>query len=209
MILKDIFSLKSKKVIVFDLDGTIVRLSADWYSLLAVLNARYKEKHKNVNQFNRISALLNEIVAIGDEAELKQNFRIIQQYEMENIAKIEIIKDVLFFINNLEFFEVNSEVKLAIFSLNTRATINKSLQLADVAAKFDFIVGREDVRAWKPEPEGILKIKDYFQVFKEQMIYFGDLKIDLLAGENAGIRAHLINDLLNYIKEVKKIKRIS
>ncbi|MHA2287312.1 MAG: HAD family hydrolase [Promethearchaeota archaeon] len=209
MTIKDVFSLESKKVIVFDLDGTVVRLSADWYSLLKALNARYRKKYKTKVQFNRVSALLNEIVAKRDEEELKQNFSIIQRYELENITKTELIEDVIYFIDNLDLFEVNTRAKLAIFSLNTRATIIKSLQIAGVLDEFALIVGRDDVRAWKPEPEGLLKIKDHFQVQKEDMIYFGDLTLDLLAGENAGIQVHIIDELINYIQEFKKIKRIT
>jgi len=196
-------SLKSKKLIVFDLDGTIVNLAADWHSLRKKLNARYSKMYKEQGQFSSMSGLLNDIVSRGDEEELQNNFSIMQQYELENITKNEPIKEVVHFINNLEFFGVNSTTKLAVFSLNTRATIIKSLQLAGVANKFEFFIGREDVRAWKPEPEGLLKIRDHFQVLNEDMIYFGDLKKDLLAGANAGVESYFISDLIKLVKKVR------
>jgi len=204
MTIKDIFSLKNKKVIVFDLDGTIVRLAADWHSLRKALNARYSEKYKAKSQFHSMSSLLSDIVARGDEEELKHNFSIIQKYELENITKNEPIEEVIYFINNKELFGVNSEVKLAVFSLNTKATITKSLQVAEIDNKFEFCVGREDVRAWKPEPEGLLKIRDHFQVLTEDMIYFGDLDHDLLAGANAGVESHKVDDLIDFVKKVRK-----
>jgi len=196
-------SLKSKKLIVFDLDGTIVKLAADWYSLLKALNTRYSKKYKERGHFNSISGLLNEIVARGDEEELQHNFNTIQQYEFENITKNEPIKEVIYFINNKELFGVNSAVRFAVFSLNTKATIIKSLQLARIAKEFEFFIGREDVRAWKPEPEGLLKIRDHFQMFSEDMIYFGDLKKDLLAGANAGVESYFISDLIKLVKKVR------
>jgi phosphoglycolate phosphatase len=197
-------TLIRKKVLVFDLDGTIVRLAADWYSLLKALNTRYFEKYKEKGQFDRMSNLLSSIVARRDEKELEYNFSIIQQYELENITKSEPIKDVIYFINNIELFGVKSEVKLAVFSLNTKPTIIKSLKIAGLANMFEFYIGREDVRAWKPEPDGLLKIRDYFQVNAEDMIYFGDLKIDLLAGANAGVETYLIDDLINFVKKFRK-----
>jgi hypothetical protein len=36
------------------------------------------------------------------------------------------------------------------------------------------------------------------------MIYFGDLKIDLLAGANAGVESYLIDDLINFVKKFRK-----
>jgi HAD superfamily hydrolase (TIGR01549 family) len=98
---------------------------------------------------------------------------------------------------------VKNDTKLAIFSLNTRATIIRSLKLANILDKFGFFVGREDVRKWKPDPEGILKIKNHFNAKREEIIYFGDLEKDILAGKNAGIDTYLIYDLINYINNVK------
>ena len=196
-------SLKSKKLIVFDLDGTIVRLAADWHSLLKALNARYSKRYKEKGDFNSMSHLLNEIVVRGDEEELQHIFSIIQNYELENITKNEPIDDVIYFINNKELLGVNSAVKLAVLSLNTRATIIKSLKIAGVANKFEFYIGREDIRAWKPEPEGLLKIRDHFQVLNEDMIYFGDLEKDLLTGANAGVESYFISDLKKLVKKVR------
>ena len=69
--------------------------------------------------------------------------------------------------------------------------------------KFDFILGREDVRSWKPEPEGLLRIMEHYKVNKEDMIYFGDLEKDLETGANAGIEAHYIDDLIALVKSCK------
>jgi len=204
MTMMDASSLKSKKVIVFDLDGTIVRLAADWHALRKALNARYSEKYKEKSNFHSMSNLLSSIVARGDEEELHHNFSIMQNFENENITKNEPIKDIIYFINNKELFGVNSAVKLAVFSLNTKATIIKSLQLAGVVKKFEFFIGREDVKTWKPEPEGLLKIRDHFQVLSKDMIYFGDLKKDLLAGVNAGVESYFISDLKKLVKKVRK-----
>ena len=70
MTVMDSSSLKNKKVIVFDLDGTIVRLAADWHSLRKALNARYSEKYKTKIQFHRMSNLLSDVVDRGDEEDL-------------------------------------------------------------------------------------------------------------------------------------------
>ena len=193
-------SIKNKKVIVFDLDGTIVKLAADWRSLKDALTERYSEYFKENCQFRSISVCLSNIVKRNDEEELRRNFEIIRQYELENIKENIPIEESVFFINNLGLFGIQEDTKLAVLSLNTRRTIIESLKLANIYEKIDFIVGREDVRKWKPEPEGLLKIKDYFGVQKEEMVFIGDLDKDLLTGQNAGIDSFLVDELIELVK---------
>ena len=197
-------SFTSKKVIVFDLDGTIVRLAADWHSLRKALNARFTENIRETINHRSISAILSRIVEKGNEEELKLYFNLIRQYELENITSNEPIKETIYFVNNKELFGVSHNAKLAVFSLNTRSTIVKSLEIAGILDKFEFFVGREDVRKWKPEPDGLLKILDYFKVNPEEMIYFGDLEKDLLAGANAGVESYYIDTLINHVRDIKK-----
>ncbi len=198
------YSFTEKKVIVFDLDGTIVRLVADWHSLFKALNSRFIEKYQKAINHESMSAILSSVVKLGDEEELQLNFNLIQQYELENITSNQPIKEVIYFINNKELFGVSPNAKLAVFSLNTRSTILKSLEMAGILDKFEFFVGREDVRKWKPEPDGLLKILDYFKVDAKEMIYFGDLEKDLLAGAKAGVESYYIDTLINLVRNIKK-----
>jgi len=197
-------TFKNKKVIVFDLDGTIAKLAADWHSLKDALAERYTEYYQDECQFMSISACLSNIVKRNDEEELKKNFEIIRQYELENIKESIPIEETVFFINNLSSFGVQEDTKLAVLSLNTRRTIIESLKLANLYEKIDFIVGREDVRKWKPEPEGLLKIKEYFNVEKVEMVFIGDLDKDLLTGQNAGIESFLVDELIELVNDFKK-----
>lgn len=194
-------SFKNTEVIVFDLDGTIVNLTADWMSLRDILVEMYREQYKEDCNFERVSTCLNEIVQKEDEETLQDFISVIREYELKNIKDTQLIEETIYFISNKELFGVNSEVKFAILSLNTRSTIIRALELANIYDKIDLIVGREDVRRWKPAPEGLLKIQEYFKMKKEEMIYFGDLEKDVLTGKNAGIEAYLIDELIELVKK--------
>ena len=200
-IIMDNFSNKYKKVIVFDLDGTIVNLRADWMALRDALVEKYREIYEEKCDFERISKCLDRIVERKDEETLEIFFDIIRQYELENIKDTQLIKETIFFINNKELFGIKKETKIAVFSLNTRSTIIRSLEIANILNKIDLLVGREDVRKWKPSPEGLLNIQNYYTFKKEEMIFFGDLEKDILAGKNAGIEAFYIDDLIKLVNK--------
>lgn len=197
-------SFKGKQVIIFDLDDTIVRMAADWIALKDVLAGKYSKLYNVSCSFKSVSACLKKIVERNDEDVLNDFFDIIRQFELENIQENQPIEEIIFFINNKENFNINQKAKLAILSLNTRKSIITSLKYANIYEKFDFIVGREDVRRWKPDPEGLLKIQDYFAVTKEEMVYFGDLKKDILTGKNAGIDTFWVNDLIKLVNKKRR-----
>ena len=194
---------RDKKVIVFDLDGTIVKLYAPWHALKDVLSEQYSKRHEEKYEFERISDCLSEVIKTGDESELIENFDIIRKYELENIKKTEPIVEVVYFINNKKKFEVDPNVILTVFSLNTRRTIMESLDIAGISDKIAFIIGREDVRKWKPDPEGLFRIKEKFNVSIEQMIFFGDMESDINAGKAAGVDSFFIKRLIKMVKDLK------
>ncbi len=194
-------SFEEKTVIVFDLDGTIIRLSADWILLRDILLERYREHYNEDCNFERVSTCLEAVVQKKDEEVLQEFFNIIREFELKNIEDTQVVEESIFFINNKELFGVRKEAKFAILSLNTRNTIIRALEIANISNKIDFFIGREDVRRWKPEPVGLLKIKNQYNVTKKEMIFFGDLDNDILTGQNAGIQAYYIDDLIDIVKK--------
>ena len=200
-------SFKDRTVLVFDLDGTIVNLTVDWMTLKEILVDKYRETYKEQCEVKRVSKCLEKIVEKNDENILENFFDVIRHYELENIKDTRLIEETIFFIKNKDLFGVKNDAKFAILSLNTRDTIIWALELANLRDKIDFIVGREDVRKWKPAPEGLIKIKNQYKIKKEEMVYFGDLENDLLTGENAGIDAYLIDDLIELVNKKKSLKK--
>ncbi len=194
-------SFKKKKVIIFDLDGTIVRLPVNWSHLKRLLTKRYNDVYGETCEFVHITACLDQVVDKDDDAELQNFFNMLEDYEMKTINDNENVKETIFFINNLHLFNVPNDIKLAVLSLNTRKTIIESLKLAGIYEKIDYFVGREDVRKWKPNPEGLLKIRDHYDVKEEEIIYIGDLKKDVITGENAGIEAYLIDEIISLVNK--------
>ncbi|MBD3195460.1 MAG: HAD-IA family hydrolase [Candidatus Lokiarchaeota archaeon] len=196
-------NLHNRKLLIFDLDGTIVDLHVNWPKLKSLLSEKYSSLYEENCQFTSISGCLSRVVAKNDEEELINFFEMIREFELSYIDKTVPIKETVYFIKHRKDFKIADDIKLAILSLNTRAVIHKALKMANVIDEFDYIVGREDVRAWKPEPEGLLKIKKHYNFKNQEIVFFGDMKKDLLAGKNARIDTYLIDDLIYFINKNK------
>jgi len=199
-----LLDFKHKKVIVFDLDGTIVDLDVNWTHLKNLLSKKFSTIYSESCEFSSISRCLSEIVKRNDDDTLIDFIDIVREHELKDLENSEILRETVFFINNPGLFGVLDGTKLAVFSLNTRKAIKEALKLANITDQIDYIIGREDVRKWKPNPSGLLKIQKHYNVKKEEMIYFGDLKKDLITGENAGIDAFLIDEIIKLVKKRRR-----
>ncbi len=199
------FRFEKRKAIIFDLDGTIVKLNVNWRELKNILSQRFNDLYGNHHEFHSITECLMKVLEKEDKKEFANLLDIIEQFELKNIAKGAYLEETLFFIKNLDIFNVQEGTKLAVFSLNMRKTIIESLKNADLYEKIDYIVGREDLRCWKPNPDGLLKIQEYFNLKREDLIYFGDLQKDLDTGKNAGIDAFFIDELICLVKEKRNL----
>ncbi len=195
---------KDLRVIVFDFDGTIVKLHVNWDDLRAFLSEKYMDDFGEEESFERLSTGLKKVVDRGESELIESYIRAIERFERENVKDSTFFEEMVYFVEHLEEFGLDLNTKLAIFSLNFRSTIFSVLSQRNLLGKFHFIVGREDVVEWKPDPEGLFKILKKFDVSSTQAIYVGDSKYDFEAGENAKIKTYSIETFIDALQKVKK-----
>jgi len=78
--------------------------------------------------------------------------------------------------------------KTAIVTTKFRYRIEAILKKYDAEALFDAIVGSENVKVEKPDPEGLLWTIDHLGLEKEDVLYVGDSLVDAGTAKNAGVR---------------------
>lgn len=94
-----------------------------------------------------------------------------------------ILKDVP---QTLEWLYENF-YSMGIVSTKRRSTIEETLIESGLDDFFDVIIGYEDVKELKPDPEGLLKGMEELGGNKHDSVYVGDSLIDIQTAKNAGM----------------------
>ena len=77
--------------------------------------------------------------------------------------------------------------QLGIVTTKFRYRIEQIANKFEVEDYIDFIVGAEDVREVKPNPEGLLLMAEYMHLDGDDVLYVGDSFVDAQTAERAGI----------------------
>lgn len=172
------------KLVIFDLDETLLRLPVDWDTVRKEVIAYGK---KEGMQFDENAHIITLSSAISNtEARKKAVDGIWRQHELETMKTNgpERYPEAEAFVKKVHA----KGFKLAIASNNNHATIEKALKLAGILQCFDRIVGRDDVMNTKPAPDMLLKLAWKFKLEKKDIVFIGDSDNDEKSGAAAGIR---------------------
>lgn len=206
--------IKSKKYIIFDLDGTLIDSIGIWnitdqkliykYSglsvdLLEIQKIRDNFLNTHVNHDIYLS-FCNYLIKkyhfkdINDEKLLQDRWRIssdILKNEMDyKEGVVPLIKHLKKLGYILILATMTTDVQIDIYTKKNTNMINQM----NILDTFDYIIKKEDVSKKKPDPEIYLKVLDYFHANKEECLIFEDSYTGVLAAKNAGIEVVNIYD---------------
>lgn len=105
-----------------------------------------------------------------------------------SLADEYMVNNTEFYPNVLAVLQVLKQAgkKVGIVSTKYRYRIMHSFELAG-SFPIDEIVGGEDVKTHKPDPEGLILMLERLGVSKEETLYVGDSYIDAETAQNAGV----------------------
>lgn len=99
---------------------------------------------------------------------------------VENTELYDDVKEVLVKLKSTGF-------KIGIVTTKFRYRIEQILNKFDASDLVDLIIGAEDVKIEKPDPEGLLYAIDKLQLKKEEILYVGDSIVDAKTAESAQV----------------------
>ncbi len=179
MIAEDVDGVKG---IVYDLDGTLVRLEVDWEAVAADVEKIYEEAEISIDgddvwelleraYENGLADAVEEAIARHERDGASQPRRL---HPADHLADL--------------------DVPAAICSLNCEDACRRALEHHDLHDHVDVVIGRDTAGARKPDPEHLLAAVEALELDPEDVLFVGDSKSDEIAAQRAGTRFTYVGD---------------
>lgn len=178
-------NLNNISVFIFDVDGTLASTNRLIFNTFNHISLKYLNKYLSDREIIALfgppeKKLLEKLFPENIDEVSKDYFDF---YENEHYKLVEVFPIILESIKVLK----NAGKKLAIFTGKGRQTTEITLNKLGLNNSFEIIVTGDDVKNYKPDPEGIIKILNFYDVKKDNAIMFGDSSGDGKAAKDSGI----------------------
>ena len=151
------------RLIVFDLDGTLVEFNIPVERVKSILGIR--------------GSILEEIMRSENAGEM---LRVLERYEIESAKRSRLYPGVREFLEMLE----KHDVVTALYTRNSWRSVEINLRKHSLS--FDYVFTRED--DVKPSPLPVLHLMEEVGVSREEAVMVGDYIFDYQTARNAGIQ---------------------
>jgi phosphoglycolate phosphatase len=161
--------------VVYDLDGTLVRLAVDWDAAAREAVATFEEAGVDVADAD-LWSLFEAAPAHGLAADLEAVLAAHERRGAKRATRLPLADRV-------------SEwtVPVGVCSLNAEAACRLALERHDLLEYVGAVVGRDSVAARKPDPEPLLTTIDRLGADPSATVFVGDTERDAVTAARAGV----------------------
>lgn len=168
--------------LVYDLDGTIVRLAVDWDAVAADVTAIFREEGIDVEETD-----LWDMLEYADKHGLRDSVeRTIAEHEHDGARRSTRLSGA----DDL----VTADRPVAVCSLNCETACRIALETHELVDHIELIVGRDSVSTYKPDPEPLLEAVRELGVEPSETLFIGDSPRDELTADRAGTRFAYVSE---------------
>lgn len=175
--------LDELEAVVYDLDGTLVRLAVDWEQARRAVSELYCEHGVDV-QDRGLWELLVDSRSVGLGPEVEET---ISRYETDGARN----SPRLAFAEHL----FSHELPVGVCSLNCEVACSIALEQTGLRERVAVIVGRDSVSEHKPHPLPLRTVVEALDVSPENTVFVGDSERDEETAERAGIEFRYVSAL--------------
>lgn len=159
--------------VVYDLDGTLVRLDVDWAAVTEDATAALRERDVTVTP-DSLWTVLQRARETGHSTTVEE---IITEHERAGANRA----DRLPLADTLPVAHPT-----AVCSLNAESACRIALERFDLATHVETVIGRDSVDGMKPDPEPLLAAIDTLGVAPDRTLFVGDSERDAETADRAG-----------------------
>lgn len=170
------------KLVIFDLDDTIVHLAVDWKEVKKDIISLARKEGISIDPDQHIIPLSNAVAAAGMKSKVDEIYR---KHEAGSVAgkTYAVYPEMIALVRELR----NKGVLLGIASGNHGRNIGEILRHLGLGSHFDCIMGRDRAQRNKPDPEQLKAIMGKTRIGRRFTIFIGDSESDALAAKAAGV----------------------
>jgi pyrophosphatase PpaX len=174
------------RTILFDLDGTLIDTNElIIQSFLHTLEKYYPGRYKREDVLPFIGPPLYETFSALDPSRAQE---MVDTYRAFNLAHHDaLIREFEAVYETIETLHQHG-FRLGVVTTKIHQTAVMGLKKTRLAPFFDCVIGLDDVKRPKPDPEPIYKALDLLQSTPDEALMVGDNYHDILAGKNAGTK---------------------
>jgi phosphoglycolate phosphatase len=178
----------SIKLIIFDLDGTLVDTSRDITNALNHALTSHGLNSLTVKETKRlvgegITRLVEKIIGENKAEEREEIIKKFLAYYEEHLVDFSYsYPDVKETLKTLKGY------KKAVISNKRESLSKRVLENLDLLRYFDMVVGSDTTPERKPSPVPILYVLEHFHFQPDEAVIVGDSNFDIEAGKNAGVK---------------------
>jgi len=197
--------MKNIKLVIFDLDGTLV----DAY---AAIYRSFNYALKKTGLKPKPSLTIRRAVGWGDrqllspfvpEASLDKALALYRAHHQKALIRYScLFPCVKSMLRRLKA----KGYKLAVASNRPTKFSLMLIKHLKIKKYFDYVLCADTLKQGKPHPEILHRILKKFSLLPGQALYVGDMTLDAQAGRRAGVRAVIVTTGSSSVKEIKKEK---
>ena len=201
-----------KKVIIFDMDGTLVDSSVTIVNAINHVRSNLKlsplKKDLILEKVNDPHLNPAHFFYEVDEFTPQHESWFSEYYTNYHEEELELYKDIKELLKNLK----DKGFKLAVATNAYRGSTIQSLSHLKILDYFETLVCYDDVDKGKPAPDMLQKVLEVLNIKINDALFIGDSERDMLASKSASIDYIMINwgfsDYADAIHEVNELEKV-
>lgn len=174
------------KAVLFDMDGVLIDSHDAWFYVFNKSLDKFERKQVNVEEFDKCvwAKAFDKVCRQYFSVPLLDVRKYYQEVYPDYRERLRIMPNAKEALSELK----SRGLKLAVVSNTQEVIAKKTLQDIGIIQFFGLILGGDNIKNGKPEPDILYKALELMKLNKDEVLFIGDTIWDKMAAERAGIK---------------------